>query len=78
MNPRHLIASLTLAPSAAVFLLIFVAPLSYFFVLSFWRVQAYQLERALSLTNYATVFTEYAGTLGYTFSMVRPVRVFHL
>ena len=51
------------------FLLIFVAPLCYFFVLSFWRVQAYKLEPALSLANYAKVFTGYAGTLGYTFGM---------
>lgn len=56
-------------PSAAVFLLVFVAPLSYFFVLSFWRVKSYKLVPDLSFANYSRVFDQYHEALLFTFSI---------
>lgn len=58
-----------LAPSSAVFLLFFVAPILYFFVVSFWRVEAYKLVPAATLANYATAFDEYSRSLIFTFVM---------
>ena len=62
-------------PSAAVFLLIFVAPLSYFFILSFWRVQAYQLETAATFDNYIRVFDTYSSSIAFTFGIALLIAV---
>jgi spermidine/putrescine transport system permease protein len=60
--------SLTI-PSLAVFLFLFVAPLCYFLVVSFWTVRAYQLIPSATLQNYATVFNEYGLPLAFTFAI---------
>ena len=60
---------LLMLPSAAVFLLIFVAPVSYFFILSFWRAKSYKLVPDFSLANYIRVFDQYHEALVFTFSI---------
>ncbi len=55
-----------LAPSLTVFLVLFVVPTGYFFVISFWQVRAYRLRQEWTVEQYITVVTEFAGVLGYT------------
>ena len=62
-------------PSASVFLLIFVAPLSYFFILSFWRVKSYKLVADVSLANYIRVFDQYTDALLFTFGIALIISV---
>ena len=62
-----------LAPSTAVFLLCFVAPLSYFLLLSFFRIVSYQLDETLTAINYVTVWADYLQTIVFTFSIALAV-----
>ncbi len=52
-----------LLPSTAIFVLCFVLPASYFFVVSFWRVRSYQLTPDFTFDNYAEVGPSYGPTL---------------
>ena len=45
---------------------LFVLPLVYFFVISFWTVRARIMRPAFSLANYAETLSEYGGVLSYT------------
>ncbi len=56
-------------PSMAVFLLVFVAPLIYFFVISFWRVRTFRLVPDATLTNYAETFEKHFDSLFFTFEI---------
>ena len=60
---------LLIAPSLVVFLCVFMAPMSYFFVISFWRVRAYQLHSDFSIHNYLKVFSNYLPSLSITFGI---------
>lgn len=60
MKPRGL---LLLLPPGAIFVLCFVLPAGYFFVISFWRVRSYQLTPDFILDNYAEVGSSYGETL---------------
>ncbi len=53
-------------PAVVVFAALFVLPLVYFFVLSFWTVRARTMRPAFSLANYAETLNEYGGVLSYT------------
>ncbi len=55
-----------LAPASLAFLLFFVLPLGYFFVVSFWRLRSYRLVPDLTLDNYAHVMEEYWRPLIFT------------
>ena len=57
---------LLIAPAAAIFATLFVAPFLYFFVMSFWKVESYRLTPALTAENYLETFDRYAGILGFT------------
>ncbi len=57
------------APSAAVFLAVFVAPFAYFFAISFWSVDFYQLTADFTLANYRETVESYARTCGFTVLM---------
>ena len=46
-------------PALSVFIIFFVAPLAFFLVVSFWRLQFYKLVPDLTLSNYNEVFTQY-------------------
>ena len=58
MENRRL-AYLLIAPSAAIFALLFVAPFVYFFVISFWSVRLYRLRSDFTFKNYGRVVSDY-------------------
>ncbi|MEE9300435.1 MAG: hypothetical protein V3V17_04845, partial [Alphaproteobacteria bacterium] len=62
-----------LLPSTGIFLLCFVAPLSYFFVLSFWQIKSYQLSTEATTANYITVWQNYFTPLWYTFAVATVI-----
>lgn len=55
-----------LGPAAAVLGFLFVLPLIWFLVVSFYRVQMFQVIPDASFANYAKVLTEYAGPIAFT------------
>jgi spermidine/putrescine transport system permease protein len=57
---------LQLAPAFLVFLVLFVFPLTYFFIVSFWSVRARMMRPDLTFKNYVATFTEYGATLTNT------------
>jgi spermidine/putrescine transport system permease protein len=69
LNPQAMLV----APSTAIFVALFLVPVSYFFVISFWRVRTYRLVPDATLQRYAEVFAEYSGSLAYTFLMALAV-----
>ena len=69
LNPQALLAT----PSGLIFVALFLVPVSYFFVISFWRVRTYRLVTDATLQQYAEVFAEYSGSLSYTFLMALAI-----
>ncbi|PWR25352.1 ABC transporter permease [Zavarzinia aquatilis] len=61
-----LATGLLLLPAALAFLGLFVAPLGYFFVQSFWKASSFRIVPDFQFDNYARVFTDYGGALGFT------------
>jgi spermidine/putrescine transport system permease protein len=55
-----------IAPAAAAFTLLFLIPLGYFLVVSFWRLKSYRLTPDISLVNYVEVFHEYLPAMLFT------------
>ncbi len=66
---------LLMLPSATIFVVLFLAPVAYFFVLSFWRVQSFQLKPDLTLQQYRTVFADYSQPLLFTFAVAFVIGV---
>ena len=68
---RRWTATLPLWPALAVFIALFVAPLIYFFVVSFWTVKARIMRPAFSARNYVETILGYGdvllGTLAIAF-----------
>ncbi|MCB8883698.1 ABC transporter permease [Acidisoma cellulosilytica] len=61
---RSRIATIVLLlPAFLVFLGLFVAPLSFFFVQSFWKASIFSIVPGFYLDNYIEVFTQYSGPL---------------
>lgn len=56
-------------PSFGLFAVLFVAPLGYFFVVSFWQFRSYRLVHEPTLDNYAEVLRTYLPLLGFTLGM---------
>lgn len=54
------------APSAAIFCALFIAPVAFFVVLSFWRVEYFELSTEPTLANYRDVFAGYWHVMGFT------------
>jgi spermidine/putrescine transport system permease protein len=52
-----------LAPATLIFAGLFVAPLTYFLVISFWSVRARIMRPDFTFKNYVATFTEYGDTL---------------
>jgi spermidine/putrescine transport system permease protein len=67
------LAYLLIAPSAAIFALLFIAPFLYFFVLSFWTVRLYKLRAEFTLANYARVATDYVDVGLFTIGVALVV-----
>ena len=64
-----------IAPAAAAFALLFVLPLGYFLVVSFWRLKSYRLSPDISLVNYVEVFREYLPALLFTVALSLAIAV---
>jgi spermidine/putrescine transport system permease protein len=65
MNSRSLPYILT-APSAIIFAATFVVPFVYFFVISFWIVDYFEMTPAATLVNYREMADKYVGVSVYT------------
>ena len=65
MNGRPLPLMLTL-PSAVIFIATFVLPFIYFFVISFWVVDYFELTPAATLVNYREMADRYVGVSVFT------------
>ena len=66
---RSLGLYLMLLPALAIFVGLFVAPMAYFFVISFWRVRIRKIIPDLTLDNYVTAFEKYFEVGVFTFSI---------
>lgn len=58
-----------IAPTAAIFGALFVAPFVYFFVISFWSVKAFKLLPDFTFKNYIRTFAEHSDTLAFTLGL---------
>ena len=61
------------APSISVLLFIFVLPVAYFFLLSFWRIKFYQLQPDATLDQYRQVFASFSGPLFFTLGIALTI-----
>ena len=60
---------LLLAPAMAIFGILFVLPLLYFFVISFWRVLLFKLKPDFTFVNYGQVYDQHSATLAFTLGL---------
>jgi len=60
---------LLLAPAALIFGTLFVLPLAYFLVISFWRVVLFKLKPDFTVGNYLQVFELHLPTLLFTLGL---------
>ncbi len=67
--------NLPLLPSLAVFVVFFLLPIAYFFVISFWRVRLYKLTSDFSFQNYITTYEEYFHAAVFTFAIALIIAV---
>ena len=66
---------LLLAPAGLIFGTLFILPLSYFLVISFWRVVLFKPRPAFSVTNYQQVFDLHLRTLLFTLGLALVIAV---
>ena len=62
-----------IAPSAAIFAALFVAPFVYFFVISFWSAKNYHLLPDFTFRNYVRTFAEHTDTLVFTLTLALAI-----
>ena len=68
MNSRTLPYALTL-PSAIIFFAVFVLPFIYFFIISFWIVDFFEVTPAATLANYHEIYVKYVPIALYTLAL---------
>ncbi|HEY7748412.1 MAG TPA: ABC transporter permease [Aestuariivirgaceae bacterium] len=66
---------LLLAPAAFIFGALFVLPLAYFLVISFWRVELFRLKPDFIFTNYLLVVELHLPTLVFTLGLALVIAV---
>jgi spermidine/putrescine transport system permease protein len=66
---EHRITALLMAPATTIFAVLFVAPLAYFFVISFWRKVLFAMRPDFTFVNYAQVYDQHLGTLIFTLGL---------
>ena len=66
---------LVLFPSVAIFVGIFIVPLAMFFVMSFWRLQSFQIEPDFSFHNYRATIDSYLEVALFTFMMAGIIAI---
>ena len=54
------------APSALIFAVLFIAPMAFFVVVSFWQVEYFELSTEPTIVNYRDVFANYWHVMGFT------------
>ncbi|MSP83349.1 MAG: ABC transporter permease [Alphaproteobacteria bacterium] len=64
-----------IGPSGAVFLLLFVAPFAFLFVVSFWRKKMFVLEPDFTLVNYSETLADYGWPLAFTLMIAFAIAV---
>lgn len=57
------------APSALIFVALFIAPMGFFVVLSFWQVEYFVLSPTATLVNYRDVFANYWHVMAFTVAL---------
>ena len=62
-----------LLPSIAVFTVLFLTPLVYFFIVSFWEVKTFQMHATFTFKNYIDTFNEYAEVGLFTFAIAAVI-----
>lgn len=60
---------LLLAPAAAILGTLFLFPLGYFLVISFWRVVLFKMKPDFTLVNYGQAFELHLSTLAFTLEL---------
>lgn len=63
------------APAAVVFAGLFVAPVAFFFVMSFWRKKAMRLVPDFTLENYVETWEKYAGVIAITLAIAAATAI---
>ncbi|MBL8582156.1 MAG: ABC transporter permease [Rhizobiaceae bacterium] len=63
------------APSALIFVVLFIAPMAFFVVLSFWQVDYFVLTPAATLANYRDVFVNYWHVMAFTVALATATAV---
>ena len=58
-----------LAPSLGAFALLFLSPIVFFFVVSFWEVRLFKLDPTFTLKNYVRTANEYFEVALFTFGI---------
>lgn len=61
--------AVALVPASAVFAGLFIAPLTYFFAVSFWTVRARMIRPDFSPQNYVEAVSEYGDVLAFTLAI---------
>ena len=57
---------LLLTPALAIFGILFVVPLTYFFVISFWRMLLFSMKPGFTFVNYVQTFDLHLPTYLFT------------
>ncbi len=58
-----------LAPALGAFALLFLSPVVFFFVVSFWEVKLFKLNPTFTLANYVRTYNEYFEVTLFTFGI---------
>jgi len=72
---EHRIRALLLAPATIIFFVLFVLPVAYFFIISFWRKVLFAMQPDFTFVNYVQVYDQHVGTLAFTLSLAFIVAV---
>ena len=67
--------ALALAPAGAIFAGLFIVPLTYFFVISFWTVRARTMRPDFSPQNYVEAVSEYGDVLAFTLAISGTIAI---
>ena len=64
---------LMLLPSALIFVVLFAAPMTFFFIISFWRVRVRKIIPDLTVDNYVRTLEKYLEVGIFTFSIALAI-----
>ena len=66
---------LLITPAIAIFILLFVFPFIYFFIISLWKIKFFKLIRDFNLINYNKAIFNYVEIFFTTYSVSIPVAI---